>query len=105
MQYVLDELEWFAARRTAVSVPGGAVQSTSTSINHAPCVVIEDAAVYGTYQSDGLVEADLRAALVRGVAPLEAAPPDYHPGSNQQANTAGALCQVSDTEAHVMLCR
>jgi hypothetical protein len=58
---------------------------------------VEDAAVYGTYQSDDLVEPALLAELLEGVAPLEAGPPDYHPGSKNQACPAFPLGRNNST--------
>jgi len=48
---------------------------------------IQSTGVPGTWQADGLVDADTKAELQRGISALineSAASPDWHPGSNQQ---------------------
>jgi hypothetical protein len=67
LTYMLDELRWQAATQRQDGM--------------------QPAAVDGVWQADGVVDAELKAALVACVAKLENVPEeqrDYHPGTDKQ---------------------
>jgi len=67
LDFIIDELRWQADQRAKSP--------------------IEPAPIDGVYQADGLVSAELKAALITGVRKLEEIPDerqDWHPGTDQQ---------------------
>ena len=66
IQFVIEEAKWFATLKDGV---------------------IEPSAADGVWQSDALIDDELRDALIKGVKKLEDVPDhkkDWHPGSNNQ---------------------
>ncbi len=84
---MLDELKWQAEQRKVSP--------------------IQQAAIDGVWQADDLVPAELKAALIKGVAKLENVPEDkrdYHPGTNKQASDCTAAKQGLSESCSPSLC-